>query len=412
MDIRLMRELAEVDSVRQNKAEGVQGYSVPFYARVRTSDGEQWFRATGVLKNGNFSGFMLDAGAAGRSRAKAKKSSLDARWAREKWDEVPEADVPPKIKAALGEAVERPSGLDIRLMSELAGADLEQQNEAAKKNVKSTDKASPQDIATAKELGRAAFEKGAKAIPALDVDFVNSLKGQPVGGTGVALMKAWMAGWMAANLSAPLPEGVKTSLDRFSKSDMMMLIDGERRHQLVFTYESGKALYDVRMDKETDEYRFYKNNKPSEREPHHDAVIKHFGLHQKKESVEEAETESFQDDIIEAMARALFVSAWADAEEQEGRSFGGGVDLMDVAPKTSAEAKQHAKKLAKQFEQKNGMSLDELLAKAAEADKDADIDSDYASDFGHYLAMQAMGHGVSWFDDHEKFTLNVPKTEF
>jgi mannose-6-phosphate isomerase-like protein (cupin superfamily) len=88
------------------KSEGVQGYKLPFYARTKTSSGEQWFRATGTLKNGGFSGFMLDAGAAGRSSKKAKKSTLDGRWAREAWDEVPEADVPPKIKAALGESVE------------------------------------------------------------------------------------------------------------------------------------------------------------------------------------------------------------------------------------------------------------------------------------------------------------------
>ena len=121
-------------------------------------------------------------------------------------------------------------------------------------------------------------------------------------------------------------------------------------------------------------------------------------------------TEKHRDDVVKAMARAMFVSAWADAEEEGGRKFGR-VELMDIAPKTSPEAKQHAEKLAKQFEQKNGMSLDELLAKAAEADG-AEIDSDYAEEFGHDLAMQAMGHGVSWFDDHEKFPLKVPQTEF
>lgn len=121
-------------------------------------------------------------------------------------------------------------------------------------------------------------------------------------------------------------------------------------------------------------------------------------------------TEKHRDGVVEAMARALFVTAWADAEEEAGNTYPG-EELMDVAPKTSAEAKRHAEKLAKQFEQKNGMSLDELLAKAAEAD-DEEIDSDYAREFGHYLAMQAMGHGVSWFDDHEKFPLKVPHTEF
>ena len=123
-------------------------------------------------------------------------------------------------------------------------------------------------------------------------------------------------------------------------------------------------------------------------------------------------TTSHRDDVVDAMARALFVSAWADAEEESGRKFGGGVELMDIAPKTSPDAKRHAEKLAKQFEQKNGMSLDELLAKAAEADSGETINADYAGEFGHDLAMQAMGHGVSWFDDHNKFPLKVPHTEF
>ena len=53
-----------------------------------------------------------------------------------------------------------------------------------------------------------------------------------------------------------------------------------------------------------------------------------------------------------------------------------------------------------------------VLWQASEADKGAPIDSDYAGEFGHDLAMQAMGHGVSWFDDHHKFPLKVPHTEF
>lgn len=72
--------------------------------------------------------------------------------------------------------------------------------------------------------------------------------------------------------------GVRTSPDRFYKSDMLMLINNERRHQNVFSYESAKALYDVRQDRETGELRFYKNNRPSEREAHHNIILKHFGL--------------------------------------------------------------------------------------------------------------------------------------
>ena len=32
--------------------------------------------------------------------------------------------------------------------------------------------------------------------------------------------------------------------------------------------------------------------------------------------------------------------------------------------------------------------------------------------FGHYLAMEAMGHGVSWWDTHARFKIEVPDVEF
>lgn len=126
-------KLADYEKMlKKSKKEGVQGYTLPFYAHLRWSsgggarDGEQWFRATSVLKNGNFGGFMLDAGAAGRSSSKAKKGSLDAKWAKSSWDEVPADDVPPKIKAALGEGVDDSDldGLDEGQTYKQAQADI------------------------------------------------------------------------------------------------------------------------------------------------------------------------------------------------------------------------------------------------------------------------------------------------
>lgn len=111
-------EAQEFSQDQLDAMEAVQGYELPFYARTKTSDGEQWFRATGTLKNGNFSGMMLDAGAAGRSSSKAKKASLDAKWAKQSWDEVDADKVPPKIKSALGEEVED-RGCDVDPMEAL-----------------------------------------------------------------------------------------------------------------------------------------------------------------------------------------------------------------------------------------------------------------------------------------------------
>lgn len=37
--------------------------------------------------------------------------------------------------------------------------------------------------------------------------------------------------------------------------------------------------------------------------------------------------------------------------------------------------------------------------------------TDYARLFGHYVAMQSIGHGVSWFDEHAEFDLKLPSIE-
>lgn len=116
--------------------------------------------------------------------------------------------------------------------------------------------------------------------------------------------------------------------------------------------------------------------------------------------------------IIEAMARTLFVDAWASAMEERGETHGwAGQDLMDLAPETSSEAKAAAAKLAAEFVALNGKSLTDLLEAAAAADGDAALNPSYVESFGHNLAMQAIGHGVSWFDDHAEFPIEFPRSE-
>lgn len=117
---------------------------------------------------------------------------------------------------------------------------------------------------------------------------------------------------------------------------------------------------------------------------------------------------NYDQEIAEGMARAMFVTAWADEQEEKGRRFGGGVDLMDVAPKTSRDAKQAAHALAVAIVRQNAVkSLSDLYARALEAGGNGT-----AIEFGHYLAMQSMGHGVSWFDDNPTFDLKLPHFEY
>lgn len=127
--------------------------------------------------------------------------------------------------------------------------------------------------------------------------------------------------------------------------------------------------------------------------------------------------------IIASMARTLHVTAYADGVENKtikGCKAGAGQDWMDVAPKTRPIATQTAFYLAGQIATMNGKSLLFLVRDAMKADgkikslsDDVDTyDSKYLSDFGHYIVMESLGHGVGWTDDHEEFGLKLPLVEF
>lgn len=166
--------------------------------------------------------------------------------------------------------------------------------------------------------------------------------------------------------------------------------------------------------------------------------------------------------VINGMARALFVCAWADKEERAGRSHSG-EELTDIAPLTPEIAKLEAARLYGKIEAANRCDFACIMRAAFMADgkKEApdnpgtfaewfanvetnarhsaaakrivesssrerlrawhlakDVydreraeswvgaDMDYVHDFGWCLAMQAMGHGVSWYDDHPEFQIN------
>jgi hypothetical protein len=119
-----------------------------------------------------------------------------------------------------------------------------------------------------------------------------------------------------------------------------------------------------------------------------------------------------QDDIVESMARTLWVSAYASYAEENPRKRGvvharGGQNWHDVAPETPPAAERAAGELAELFKVKNNASLEQLAQRARVADGKK-IDEE---DFGHYLAMMAMGEGVGWWDDHKRFDLKVPRFE-
>src|SRR3546814_15166335 len=99
---------------------------------------------------------------------------------------------------------------------------------------------------------------------------------------------------------------------------------------------------------------------------------------------------------------------------------------MDVAPETPPEAGDAANQLVGQFCGINECGIHTLLYRAARADAEANkvfegavvgestlFDNErYQRAFGYSLALEAVGHGVPWFDDHADYDITLPNMPF
>lgn len=129
---------------------------------------------------------------------------------------------------------------------------------------------------------------------------------------------------------------------------------------------------------------------------------------------------AIESSIIRAMARAMFVTAWADFQERYGDGYAPGTELMDAAPETPAYVLQEAHVWAGIIVGMNlpkGSNIPQrsmffLFREALKADgKDPDVAQDdlkLQAHFGHSLAMEIMGSGVSWADDHAELPFGLP----
>lgn len=139
----------------------------------------------------------------------------------------------------------------------------------------------------------------------------------------------------------------------------------------------------------------------------------------RRKNADDNQDDQWDGEIADGAARALWVTSYADwveslpRAEQRELGPGAGGDWCDVAPKTPATADQAAAQFVARLVQGNQVgNVTELVRKAAAADGlRRGVSSRYADSFGHYLAMQALGHGVSWFDDHHEFPINIPSME-
>lgn len=130
-----------------------------------------------------------------------------------------------------------------------------------------------------------------------------------------------------------------------------------------------------------------------------------------------------RDEFLHGAARAYFVISYADYVEDTEREPDGityaaanGGDWCDVAPETTPDnafalaGELWAGLVTRNKETAPG-GVYSLFINAAKADGLTEDDEIDYQEFGHYLAMQSMGHGVSWFDDHKFFPLVVPMVE-
>lgn len=119
--------------------------------------------------------------------------------------------------------------------------------------------------------------------------------------------------------------------------------------------------------------------------------------------------DDFDDAIKDGMARAIWVTSFADwvqklpRQQQRELGAGQGGDWNDAAGETPRSAIEAAQALIDLYERTNG-PIGALFLVAAQADKRKPTDR-LADLFGHALAMQALGTGVAWTDDHRPFPL-------
>jgi hypothetical protein len=124
-----------------------------------------------------------------------------------------------------------------------------------------------------------------------------------------------------------------------------------------------------------------------------------------KKSEGSLKKQAYKGSVADGFADALFKSAWAEFEEEQGTSFSG-MEILDVAPDTPQDVKSFASRKISEIESANSISLDSFVPPG---EQEGSFDP---WELGWYLGMQYLGHGVSWMDDHEDHGLKIPSGEF
>lgn len=129
----------------------------------------------------------------------------------------------------------------------------------------------------------------------------------------------------------------------------------------------------------------------------------------------------FRDAFLFGAAKAYFVSAYADFVEDQTVDQERPQDAYDYLAYRGGGGDWHKLDLtippnayALAGELWNGLMLNAGpggIYKLSALAKTHDGCEPDAEEFGHYFAMESIGHGVSWFDDHAVFPIEVPSIE-
>lgn len=121
--------------------------------------------------------------------------------------------------------------------------------------------------------------------------------------------------------------------------------------------------------------------------------------------------------VCAGMADTLWADAWASYEEEvEGRHYGG-QEMLEIAGTPDGDQIQEIVDWVlwartKTCEANRVARLADLYDQACAADRLADKELDSPEAFGSDLGMQIQGSGVSWFDDHAAFPMELPYMEW
>ena len=126
-----------------------------------------------------------------------------------------------------------------------------------------------------------------------------------------------------------------------------------------------------------------------------------------------------RENIREGFGKAIYADEYASAREEDGTPLQG--EILSQLPTGDAVLPCYlrwAEKSIRAIEESIGLGIVEAFARACaipacrtweeQADEDNLTD---AETFGHYLAMQFVGHGVSWEDSHPALPFQVPHGE-